>query len=235
MNTLKHPLKYFFSLLMILNLSSCELEEELTDDEDSVELTGVWVRTLGASGDKTDLAIGVITGEATRVFMCEKRGSTAAGFYKGNLYDNTIVWDATYGLPDTRLRMVGTQLEFSYPSVAGSLPTLYNSGSWSAECGPLSSSNTGGCSSGSSTTGKASLWVTSDLGWGNITVVLNDTSSSTISQFYSNGSPGCDAGGSANFELPSGTYNYTASCSGYTWNGTITITNGQCSTMQLYL
>lgn len=84
------------------------------------------------------------------------------------------------------------------------------------------------------TTGNATFWLQNDLECGNITVELNGVST-TITSYYPTGNPGCNASGSANFELPGGTYNYSANCAGYTWNGTITITNGQCSTMKLTL
>ncbi len=97
----------FVSLVTILLTNSC-IPEVIT----SSPFTGVWVRTLGPSGDRTDLAIGLITDDPTRVYMCEKRGSTASGFYKGYLFDNTIEWDAIHQLPETELRIVGSQLEF---------------------------------------------------------------------------------------------------------------------------
>lgn len=226
--------------MQVISCEPLEDDDELGLEENSVsDFSGVWVRVLGASGDETDLAIGVIPGESNRVYMCEKLGSTAAGFYKGNIYGNKIVWDATHGLPKTTLRLVGSQLEFHYTSVDGSLPTFYNSGNWSSECGPLSSTNNGGTGSGentggeNSTSGKAAFWVQSDLGCGNITVILNGVNK-TISQFYTQ-SPGCSGSGSANYDLPGGTYSYTATCSGYSWDGSITVTNGQCSTIQLTL
>jgi hypothetical protein len=103
-------------------------------------LNGVWVRTEGASGDETDIAIGNIPGEPeNRVYMCEYVGSV--GLYKGYLNGNTITCDNTYGLPDASVKRVGAQLELSYPSVSWSIPTLYNSGQWSSNCGPLENSS----------------------------------------------------------------------------------------------
>lgn len=82
--------------------------------------------------------------------------------------------------------------------------------------------------------GKATFWSQYDLGCGNITVYISNTSG-TVSGYYSGGNPGCDAGSSANFNLPAGTYEWTASCSEYNWSGTITINEDSCSTMQLTL
>ncbi len=82
--------------------------------------------------------------------------------------------------------------------------------------------------------GKATFWTQSDFGCGNITVYISNTSG-TISGYYSTGNPGCNAGSSANFNLPPGSYEWTASCSQYNWSGTITINADSCSTMQLTL
>ena len=113
-----------------------------SDTAGGSSISGVWTRLPGPSGDRTDLAVGGIDGEPSeRVYMCEKIGSTAAGFYKGTLNGNNVIWDAIYSLPDTHLRMVGEELEFSYPSIDFSIPTLYQSGNWSGECGPLENSS----------------------------------------------------------------------------------------------
>ena len=98
----------------------------------------VWVRLPGPSGDRTEIAIGGIKNEpANRVYMCEKKGSTAAGFYKGIISsDNVVTWDAEHGLPNTYFSLSSGRLVFDY-RINGSLPTEYEKGSWSGECGPL--------------------------------------------------------------------------------------------------
>jgi hypothetical protein len=123
-------------LALMIFINGCDDAE---DEESSgpTEVEGMWVRIVGASGDRTDLAIGGIDGEPeNRVYMCEKKGSTAAGLYKGILTSsNVIVWDDN--LPDTYIRIVNGQLEFDY-KCCGALPTYYNSGIWDEdECGPL--------------------------------------------------------------------------------------------------
>ena len=95
----------------------------------------------------------------------------------------------------------------------------------------LTNAGGGGGGGGGTTTGQGMFWIASDLGCGNITVVCNGISR-TITGFYSS-LPACGASGSATFSLSPGTYSYTASCTGKTWNGTITITVGGCSTVQL--
>lgn len=96
----------------------------------------------------------------------------------------------------------------------------------------LTSSGTGGGGGGSGTTGQAMFWIASDLGCGNISVNCNGVTK-TISSYYSAGAPACDASGTATFTFSPGTYNYSASCSGLTWNGTVTITSAGCSKIQL--
>lgn len=96
----------------------------------------------------------------------------------------------------------------------------------------------GGCnriqltsSGGGSTTGQGMFWIASDLGCGNITVICNGISR-VISTIYTT-SPPCGTSGCATFDLSPGTYSYSASCSGKTWSGTITITAGGCNKVQL--
>ncbi|MDX1902639.1 MAG: hypothetical protein SFU27_00660 [Thermonemataceae bacterium] len=93
--------------------------------------------------------------------------------------------------------------------------------------------NNGGGGNNNSTIGSATFWTQTDLGCGSITVSCGGTTQ-TITSYYSSGNPGCSASGCANFSLAPGTYNYSASCSSYTWDGTITVTAGNCSTMRLY-
>lgn len=86
---------------------------------------------------------------------------------------------------------------------------------------------------GSGDGGEITFWIQNDLGCGNIYVTLEGQGSGTITSYYSS-SPSCGASGCANFSVPAGTYTFSASCDGYTWNSTISVTDGQCSKMQLY-
>jgi hypothetical protein len=93
--------------------------------------------------------------------------------------------------------------------------------------------NGGGGGGGGTTAGQGMFWIASDLGCGTINVSINGVSRS-ITSFYSSGAPAnCGATGTATFSLNPGTYNYTASCTGKTWSGTITITSGGCTKIQL--
>jgi hypothetical protein len=129
-------------ITLILSLLSlmiyCNSCDDSSSEDESPEIAGQWVRIPGPSGDRTDLAIGGIDGEpVNRVYICEKKGSTVAGLYKGILTSaNVIVWDSGTGLPNTYVRIVGSQLEFDY-KCCGTVPTYYNKGAWSGECGPL--------------------------------------------------------------------------------------------------
>lgn len=226
MVTTKKILNLFLLFTLIFISTGCEEDDEESGNGGS--FGGVWVRTQGASGDETDIAIGGIAGEPNnRVYMCEWQGSV--GLYKGYIDGNTITWDN--GMADAHVRMVGSQLEFSYPSLEWSIPTLYNSGSWSNHCGSLSGGGSGG---GGSTTGNIMFWTQSDLGCGQINVTVSGQSG-TIGSYYSSGAPNCGANGCANFTLPPGTYTFSATCQNYSWNNTITVTAGGCSKMRLYL
>ena len=83
-----------------------------------------------------------------------------------------------------------------------------------------------------STTGQGLFWAASDFGCGNITVTILG-SSKLITSPYTTTIPSCGASGCATFNLSPGTYSYVASCSGLNWNGSITITAGTCSKIQL--
>jgi|GEM_PF-1798246 len=90
----------------------------------------------------------------------------------------------------------------------------------------------GGGGGGGSNSGKASFWIQSDLGCGNITVNINGTTK-MITGYSPSGFINCDTAGFANFTLSPGAYSYSASCSSLTWNGTVNITSGGCQPIQL--
>lgn len=99
-------------------------------------------------------------------------------------------------------------------------------------CSTMQLAGSGG--GGGSTTGEATFWVESDLGCGSITVNVSGYGSKTITSYFSSGTPDCGSSGTATYNLPSGTYSYSASCSGKTWEGTIEVGSNTCSRMQLY-
>ena len=81
-------------------------------------------------------------------------------------------------------------------------------------------------------TGQATFWTKSDLGCGIIKVTINGQIQQ-ISSYYTGGVTSCASSGCANFTLPPGTYNYTASCQNLTWTNTIVITSNGCNKVQL--
>jgi hypothetical protein len=79
---------------------------------------------------------------------------------------------------------------------------------------------------GGSTTGNATFYITQSTSQ---TVTVNcGGQTKYISTLFPNGAPGCGANNAANFTLPAGTYNYTASTSAQNWSGSITITGNGC-------
>ncbi|MDN3724646.1 hypothetical protein QRD02_09640 [Aequorivita sp. SDUM287046] len=107
-------------------------------------------------------------------------------------------------------------------------------GGYGVDCTDASGGNGGG--NGGSGKGDVKFWTNQDYGCGPITVNLTGVGSSTITGYYGV-SPNCDQdgfGGNFNY-LTVGTYNYTASCQDYTWNGTVNITEDNCLRFQLTL
>jgi hypothetical protein len=81
-------------------------------------------------------------------------------------------------------------------------------------------------------TGFGSFWINADSQCGPITVYCNGNSRN-ITGFLTSTIPYCGDTGIATFELVPGAYPFTASCSSKSWSGTIIITAGGCSKMQL--
>lgn len=86
------------------------------------------------------------------------------------------------------------------------------------------------CGGGGSTNGKAAFWTSTNQG--NISVTVNGTTR-YITSYYSSGGVNCSSAGCAIFDLPPGTYSYTAENSTSTWNNTIAVTAGGCATVLL--
>lgn len=84
---------------------------------------------------------------------------------------------------------------------------------------------------GTNNNGQAMFWVGSDFGCGNISVTCNGLTATITG--YNQAIPSCGTSNTATFTLPPGTYNYTASCTGLTWSGTVTVISDNCSKIQL--
>ncbi len=81
--------------------------------------------------------------------------------------------------------------------------------------------------------GDVIFWANGDYGCGPIDVTLTGVGSGTITSFFGQ-APNCGTNGTANFnDLVEGTYNYTASCNGQQWSGTVGISNGSCTNVLL--
>ena len=101
-------------------------------------------------------------------------------------------------------------------------------------CATIELTDNGGGGNGS---GDVIFWINQDYGCGPISVTVNGAGATTITGYYNSGIPDCSntgAGGNLN-NLPEGNYNFDASCSGYTWNGSFTITENECFKQQLSL
>jgi hypothetical protein len=203
---------------MSLLIVGCESEdEELPNDDNNGNPYGYWKR---GNGVNSYLAFTNTTATACT------NGVTQVGTFNASVPSMTFVINndvITFPLQfGTNQLLVGVPEQ----AINTNNATLYNR-STDFPC------DGGGNSDNNPTTGKALFWTSSDQGCGNITVTVSN-SSGIISQYYSGRAPNCGASGCANFTLAPGTYSFSASCSSYTWSGSINVTAGGCSQMQLY-
>ncbi len=102
-------------------------------------------------------------------------------------------------------------------------------------CSRIKLEDNGGGGNGN---GDVIFWINQDYGCGPISVSINGVGSTTISGYFpSGGAPDCsntNAGGNIN-NIPEGTYSFSASCTGYSWDGTLTVTSNGCFRQQLSL
>jgi len=151
---------------------------------------------------------------------------TVSGNTLNSVYDATQPIVHCEGYDDSRPGSPGTTSQ-SF-DLSGNTLTVSAGGTTSIF---TRSGTTGGGTT--TTTGNVSFWTNKDLACGSITVNVNGKSGS-ITSYSPNGVSSCNVSGGANFTLPAGNYNYTASCSGgLTWSGTITVTAGGCLLQQL--
>jgi len=93
--------------------------------------------------------------------------------------------------------------------------------------------NNGNNSGGGDGPGDAIFWINDDYGCGPVSVSLNGVGTSPITSFFTS-TPNCGTNGGAVFSnLSPGNYSYTASCSGLTWSGSISINSNSCTTQLL--
>ncbi len=101
----------------------------------------------------------------------------------------------------------------------------------------LSATNTAGTSTSSqyvqvlAPTGKAIFWFdNSKTRYNTVVTILSE--SRQISTAYTT-TPDCDASGTATFNLPVGTYNFTATDGSKNWSGSVAVTKRGCTIKQL--
>ena len=209
---------------------------------------GTYSYTASCTGKNWSGSITITAGGCSTIELTNSGGGGG-----GSTTGQTMFWIAS-DLGCGNITVVCNGISRIINSVYGTSPSCGASGtatfdlspgtySYTASCSGKNWSGTttitaGGCSKieltnsgGGSTTGQGMFWIASDLGCGNITVVCNGISR-VISTIYAT-SPPCGTSGTATFNLSPGTYSYTASCSGKNWSGTITITAGGCSKVQL--
>lgn len=83
--------------------------------------------------------------------------------------------------------------------------------------------------------GQCVFWVATNT-YGEINIKINGGIVGTITQYMTTGlSPECGAIGFVTLDYPEGTYNFTAESTdgNWSWNGSFTIINGECSKKQL--
>lgn len=108
---------------------------------------------------------------------------------------------------------------------------------YGVDCSDSGGNNGGGTGGGGNgngnDTGDGIFWINSDYGCGPITVNLSGVGSQTITGFFSN-TPDCGSSGGANFSnLAPGSYSYSATCQGSSWDGTLVINENTCSQILL--
>lgn len=103
----------------------------------------------------------------------------------------------------------------------------------SLDCGIFSGGTGGGTGGGINTNGNLTFYITQSTGE-SVTVICGGQTK-YISTYFSNGAPGCGTTNAANFTLPAGSYNYTASTSKQNWSGTIIVSSNSCKQQLLTL
>ncbi len=203
-------------LFVVLCFSSCKKDLAVPDDDmPAMGKAQFWLRSDIGCGNITVIVNGV-----SKVL-----DSYFSSGYPGCNAANTVNYELAPGTYPFSASCSGRTWQGNVTVVAN-------------QCTPIeltlaNSSSGGSGGGGSNTTGQGMFWIASDLGCGTINVSINGISR-TITSFYSSGAPAnCGASGTASFSLNPGTYNYTASCTGLTWSGTITITSGGCTKIQL--
>lgn len=223
MKTILKETAKLFLLLSLIFMVGCDSEDEdisytPNTNTTSVNPYGKWKRGDGVNG-YLKFAGSVAT-------TCNNGTSTTGTFNASEPSMTFVVQGETIKFPLQFKANNSLLVGVPQQAITTNNATLY----YRSEQFPCGGGNGGG----SSTTGNVMFWKSSDLGCGAITVTLNGQSSS-MSGYYPSGTPNCGASYSANFTLPVGTYNFTASCTSYNWSGSVTVSADGCSKMRLYI
>ena len=77
------------------------------------------------------------------------------------------------------------------------------------------------------------FWTAANCSPNDITVTINNQNA-VMTEYFPNVIPSCGTQGCANFSLPAGSYNYTATNGDTTWNGNVTVSKSVCTLQQLF-
>ncbi len=82
--------------------------------------------------------------------------------------------------------------------------------------------------------GNVTFWTSQAVGWSSINVWVDNVFQGTINKTYYTSTPACKAAGTVYTTISAGTHTYKAqSDKGHTWNGNVTVQDGQCYPLRL--
>ena len=237
----KRITSFLIILSTIISFSSCteDEDEDNTDDTNTTNSSGLSGTVWQGSEDTTTY----LKFTSSSVIKCFNGKEVATGTFDSkaitfivpangekfifplSVYSDYIVVGVPKGFENTH------DPETYYPS--SKYPCDGNSSGGGGSGGGESGSGGSGGGESGNLNGNITLWTASDHSCGNILVKISNGQSGVISSYYSSGLNDCNASGCANFTLPSGSYNYTATCSDYTWSGSFTIKSGTCHLWKL--
>lgn len=226
--------------MMFLLFNSCE---KITDEENDMENTdgtgGGNGGTGGTGGGGSGASAGSYGG-----YWARNDGQVATYVYLNGSVAQTCnagtITTGTFNASDPSMTFVinGTTLKIPLQLSNGSLlvgvPNQYLE---THNATPYKKVTTWACSGGGGGTGGGTTppktgkytFYTNDSKMGNITVTVNGQTKSTNGGSWYPQLPPCGTGtNAANFELPVGAYNYTATGANRTWSGSINVTANSC-------
>lgn len=228
------------AVVSVLLYTACDKAED-KDTTSSNSLVGTWI-TPGCDGTMTDATTWYLGSDGrgySSTKDCNGICSPLVYNFSYSISGNTIYYQYDdvqpvmhcVGYSDSRPQSPGNVSQSFYLE-GNSVTVSYNGITTVFTRKGTTPGGTPGGTTGDES-GNAMFWVSSDLGVGYITVSCNGMSQ-TISSYYDS-APSCGAASCANFGLKPGVYQYTASAETMTWSGSVTVTSGGCSRIQLTL